>query len=528
MIPLENLVPGTTFVVDYFDLSKKNISLFFFTQFHPQVNFLNSILSSNNSFKICCHPITKILMMQFHNFKEDSFLLIEYYKKINFSGVEITCLNSNYCPGSSIFLFKLKNGKVILHTGLFRFTKFDKDCDSLVRLRNENTLDYLFLDSTFCLPKFQDFLDQKAIAEYLENKIISLNQEDPNKIFLFATDILGNEKFAFEFVQKFQKKLYVDSQQLELIQSYSKNKQYKNLIIKDPTQTNFHFCFINDVTFDLLDQFCESLNERMEQAISKQFFNSEKNKNHEINRICLSYHCSYSELTDFLDIFSFIQEIVPLNIEDNYQIRRQVRNLLLHKKQNSKTNLTIKLTENSKQREKIEKEENNFEFKKTNHSLKQTKISNFISKKEENIRKIELKSRFSDDLEEYNVIPLNNPNTKFVPLSSNQQRNNEKNIDNMFIESQEPITNEYIQTNLFNFFPTKQNNIQVVRKQKEKLKKYHQHQIYDFFGKKTIEKNKTEKSVQNPNQSKRIKKSKNYKQLRMDNFFNKKKEEERR
>jgi Cft2 family RNA processing exonuclease len=75
-----------------------------------------------------------------------------FHEKDRFS---VVLIDANHCPGAVIFLFTI-GGKKFLHCGDFRFSPSMK-CNPFLREAVE--MDELYLDTTFCDPKY-DFPPQ--------------------------------------------------------------------------------------------------------------------------------------------------------------------------------------------------------------------------------------------------------------------------------------------------------------------------------------------------------------------------------
>jgi hypothetical protein len=66
-------------------------------------------------------------------------------------GVEVTLVDANHCPGAVLLLFRLPDGRRIIHTGDMRYCPGMKENQHLEGFRGA---DAVFLDTTYCSPKY--------------------------------------------------------------------------------------------------------------------------------------------------------------------------------------------------------------------------------------------------------------------------------------------------------------------------------------------------------------------------------------
>lgn len=128
------------------------------------------------------------------------------------SGVEVTLIDANHCPGAVQFLFKLENGKRIVHTGDFRFSSTSMlSCPLLSHFRGA---DALYLDTTYLNPRFT-FPSQEESVEYVANTIFGALQPSSSTdcstsiLFLISTYVIGKERILQAVAERCGVKLYV-------------------------------------------------------------------------------------------------------------------------------------------------------------------------------------------------------------------------------------------------------------------------------------------------------------------------------
>jgi DNA cross-link repair 1B protein len=110
--------------------------------------------------------------------------------------MSVTLLDArNHCPGAVMFLFQGYFGN-ILYTGDFRFSPEMADITSAVLRKvfagNDISVDVLYLDTTFCHPKYQ-FCDTRAAVE----QVARFADAHPHCDVLVAGDHLGKVRGCY-------------------------------------------------------------------------------------------------------------------------------------------------------------------------------------------------------------------------------------------------------------------------------------------------------------------------------------------
>jgi hypothetical protein len=214
-IPAYKKITGTDFVVDGFFYGHPSLTNnYFLTHFHS--DHYGGITSNWNAGTIYCSLTTATLV--YEQLKVDKKYLhplpimtptvIETNKgKNNHKPVTVTLLDANHCPGAVMFLFEIPsaNGRQcqttrILHVGDFRWNRsFMLEQPPLASLvKNDIVLDELYLDTTYCNPKYELPTQQDAIEA-----IVSIFEQEQNRqkergqgktLHLFGSYTIGKEK----------------------------------------------------------------------------------------------------------------------------------------------------------------------------------------------------------------------------------------------------------------------------------------------------------------------------------------------
>ena len=90
--------------------------------------------------------------------KETLFIILDPGESRVVGGCELTAVDANHCPGSVMFIIRLRSGVTLLHVG---------DCRAGHSMEEEpvflNTrIDKLYLDTTYCRPEY-DFPSQSDV-----------------------------------------------------------------------------------------------------------------------------------------------------------------------------------------------------------------------------------------------------------------------------------------------------------------------------------------------------------------------------
>lgn len=75
--------------------------------------------------------------------------------------MEVTLLDANHCPGAALLLFRLPDGRRLVHTGDLRHTERFLSCPHLAAFRGAEAL---YLDTTYCNPKFKFAAQEESVA----------------------------------------------------------------------------------------------------------------------------------------------------------------------------------------------------------------------------------------------------------------------------------------------------------------------------------------------------------------------------
>ncbi|KAG6606532.1 DNA cross-link repair protein [Phytophthora cinnamomi] len=323
LYPDYKCIQGTNppFIVDGFQYAcKENSSIYFLTHFHS--DHYGGLGKNFDCGIIYCNEITAKLVVQE-------------------LGVQ----------RSAIILFRLKDGKTYLHTGDFRFHRKmldyhalqphiptgDEKIDHNGKIVGINRLDGVYLDTTYCDPKYTFPTQQVAVNHALELMDKHFKQE--KVLCLFGSYTIGKERLFMEIARKFQKKVCVSKAKLKIIETFGWPSQDMQLLTTEPAATNLHVVRMQDLQMDNLSVLLAKHRLRFRRIVAFRptgWTFSGKNPR-SISSCCTDptgkihvYGVPYSEHSSFAELCDFVQVVNPhaiiptVNCSNKRQATKQV------------------------------------------------------------------------------------------------------------------------------------------------------------------------------------------------------------
>eukprot|EP00775_Hariotina_reticulata_P004079 gene4079-4326_t len=171
-VPAHKCVPGTSFTVDGFRCQQPWVTAYWLT--HAHSDHYSGITENWAAGPIYCSPITAALVQQITGVHRQFLHPLELNKPHKVQGAEVTLVDANHCPGAVLLLFRLPDGRRLIHTGDMRYCQAMKGNQHLEAFRGA---DAVYLDTTYCSPKYT-FPAQDAAVEFVASCIHQLLQED--------------------------------------------------------------------------------------------------------------------------------------------------------------------------------------------------------------------------------------------------------------------------------------------------------------------------------------------------------------
>ncbi|XP_078440838.1 uncharacterized protein LOC144710872 isoform X2 [Wolffia australiana] len=188
-VPSWCCIPGTPFRVDAFCYTRGDCVHWFLTHFH--LDHYQGLTRNFHNGKIYCSSVTAHLLNTKIGVAWSILHVLPLNERITISGVGVTCVDANHCPGSIIVLFEPPNGKPVLHTGDFRYCK-DLGRSPILASRSIHTL---ILDTTYCNPQY-DFPRQESVIQFVV-EAIQAEAFNPSSLFLIGSYTIVQEKKGY-------------------------------------------------------------------------------------------------------------------------------------------------------------------------------------------------------------------------------------------------------------------------------------------------------------------------------------------
>ncbi|KAG2762757.1 hypothetical protein JG687_00001479 [Phytophthora cactorum] len=329
-------IQGTNppFIVDGFQYAcKKNSSIYFLTHFHS--DHYGGLSKNFDCGIIYCNEITAKLVVQELGVQSKYVHPVGMNTPVLVADVQVTFMDANHCPGSAIILFRLKDGKTYLHTGDFRFNRTmldyhalqphiptgDETIDHNGKIVGLKRLDGVYLDTTYCDPKYTFPTQQVAVDHALELMDKHLKQE--KVLYLFGSYTIGKERLFMEIARKFQKKVCVSKAKLNIIETFGWPAEAMRLLTTEPAATNLHVVRMQDLQMDNLTVLLAKHRLRFRRIVAFRptgwTFNGKNPRS--ISTCCTDpsgkihvYGIPYSEHSSFAELCDFVQVVNPVSI----------------------------------------------------------------------------------------------------------------------------------------------------------------------------------------------------------------------
>ncbi|KAI3357382.1 hypothetical protein L3Q82_015821 [Scortum barcoo] len=208
------VIANTPLAVDFWHVRKcPGARLFFLSHMHSDHTV--GLTSTWSNRPIYCSPTTATLLRLKLQVKEQWIHPLElgepYLLPLDDIGKErltVTLIDANHCPGAVMLLFEGYFG-TILYTGDFRYTP------SMLRepcLRNNATIDVLYLDNTNCDPNRTLPSRQRATQQIKE-----IIRSHPNHNVVIGLYALGKESLLLELAMEFKTWIEVSFERMETL-----------------------------------------------------------------------------------------------------------------------------------------------------------------------------------------------------------------------------------------------------------------------------------------------------------------------
>jgi DNA cross-link repair 1A protein len=246
--------------------------------------------------------------------------------------ITVTLIDANHCPGAVMFLFEVGKRR-ILHVGDFRWNREFMLQQAPLRMfsSQQTILDELFLDTTYCNPKYklpsQDETIKATIALF-ETELLRCRQKQSKTLHLFGSYTIGKEKMYLSVAEHFGMKVYVDSARFRILSALNWPKERMTLLTTNKEEACIWVVPLGHINMKKMPEYFPTANNKpfskaydrivgyrptgwsMGTKPSATLVSSRYSGNLTIHGVPYSEHSSFPELVDCLECLK-PQRIVP-------------------------------------------------------------------------------------------------------------------------------------------------------------------------------------------------------------------------
>ncbi|KAM4678638.1 protein artemis [Discoglossus pictus] len=320
--------------IDRFDRENLSARAYFLSHCHKdhmkglRAPLLKRRLQCSLKVNLYCSPVTKELLLTNpkYAFWENRIVAIEVDNPTQISLVDeatgdkedivVTLLPAGHCPGSVMFLFQGESGTV-LYTGDFRLAKGEVARMELLHSGNRvKDIDRVYLDTTFCDPKFYQIPSREECLIGILELVRSWVTLSPNHVvWLNCKAAYGYEYLFTNLSEEFGTKVHVNK--LDMFRNMPEILYH----VTTDRRTQIHACrhplgeeFLKGARLPCGMYSHDGVPLRVISIKPSTMWFGERTRKTSVivrtgessYRACFSFHSSYSEIKDFL---SYIQPV---------------------------------------------------------------------------------------------------------------------------------------------------------------------------------------------------------------------------
>ncbi|XP_043911874.1 DNA cross-link repair 1A protein [Protopterus annectens] len=312
--PFYKKIPGTRFVVDAFQYGEiPDCNAYFLTHFHS-----DHYIGLKKTFRcpVYCSRVTGNLVRTRLRVEEQYIKTLPMNTECVVDGIKVVLLDANHCPGAVLLLFVLPNGTTILHTGDFRADSAMEQYSALQKQK----IDTLYLDTTYCSPKYT-FPSQQDAIQFAVNIAFETVALNPRTLVVCGTYAIGKEKvfLAIAGVLGCKASMFIDKYNtLKCLESQTVN----SLITTDFSSGALHVLPMMRITFKHLQAHLSSFSDRFDQVLAfkptgwtyTDKCDSLTDIKPQVRGKITIYGIPYSEHSSYLEMKRFVQWLKPNKI----------------------------------------------------------------------------------------------------------------------------------------------------------------------------------------------------------------------
>lgn len=236
-------VAGTSFTVDSFYAAKTDpgCTNFFLTHFHADHygGLTKKILPDGA--RVLCSSITAKLVKDLLRIPDSFMRILPIGKKIDIpdgklpgSGASVWLFDANHCPGAVVLLFYVwMTKRYVLHSGDCRFDpRVFKQHDKLAQVIQAGQLDYLYLDTTYCNPKYVFPHQDTILAQVVDAARNEDRRTRGRCLFFFGTYSIGKEKVFLAVAEALDLKIYSGKRKIGILKSLQMGRRIDDRLVE--------------------------------------------------------------------------------------------------------------------------------------------------------------------------------------------------------------------------------------------------------------------------------------------------------
>ncbi|ELT87607.1 hypothetical protein CAPTEDRAFT_226585 [Capitella teleta] len=313
--PFYKKIPGTSFTVDAFNYGAiPGCRAYFLSHFHYDHY---GGLTKKFQQQIYCCKVTGNLVERKLGVASKRVRKLEMNTLYVIEGVEVTLLDANHCPGSVLFLFRLENGRSILHTGDFRA---NVDMESYPALQGVK-ISQLYLDTTYCDPNYA-FPPQRDVIDFAVKLAEDFHRHQPNGLIVVGSYTIGKERIFLAIAEALSCKICI-TRDKQIVMECLDDPCVQRMLTREPSAV-VHVLPMNHLRYDTLLEYLNKLKPRFDSVLALQptgwshssggggGLDAIRPKRSQGN--ITIYGVPYSEHSSFLEMKRFVQFIRPEKI----------------------------------------------------------------------------------------------------------------------------------------------------------------------------------------------------------------------
>lgn len=259
---------GVEFLVDGFLFKRQNVKHYVLTHFHSDHTV--GLTRAFNGGTIYCTDVTAALITSMIGVDPSHVIAKPLEETIEVEGVSLTFLDAGHCPGSAMVAFEANGTEgVVLHTGDCRASEGTRQ--SLLRWLGNRTVSDLFLDTTYCSPRWK-FVPQTVACDWLSQITSKELQREPKTLFVVGCYQIGKERAAKAVAEAACSSVYVEPRRWKVIQlagwGDEKLSDCRQLWSIDKEGCCVWMCALGGLAHDVLKHFLDSTKGQFEAVVA--------------------------------------------------------------------------------------------------------------------------------------------------------------------------------------------------------------------------------------------------------------------